>query len=144
MYWYNWPWLVLNIKKALHVCNDENLNLKNNKSIPSCPYNLLCFDWFSYLPFLQTEKNNIGREMGKAIRTNKLFLAFSYCNLFFKMSKHIKRWWDAISQKHPVRIPVLPRGYGLISSAWLTNQITGLVKIFHSSRICVDIIIKIS
>ena len=35
-----------------------------------------------YLPFLQTET-----DMVEKIRTNKLFLIFSYCSLFFKMSK---------------------------------------------------------
>jgi hypothetical protein len=34
---------------------------------------------FNYLPFLQTEKL---MDMGKIMHTNKLFLAFSYCNLF--------------------------------------------------------------
>ena len=47
----------------------------------------------------------------------------------------MKWWWDAILQKKIWSIsPALPRGYGLISMVWLTNQITGLAKIFHSSR----------
>jgi hypothetical protein len=70
---------------------------------------------FNYLPFLQTEKL---MDMGKIIHTNKLLLAFSYCNLFFKMSENMQWWWDTILQ-----------------NAWLTNKITGLTKIFHSSRI---------
>ena len=37
-------------------------------------------------------------------------------------------------KKNPVHIPALPWGYRLISPAWLTNQITGLAKIFHYSR----------
>ena len=66
--------------------------------------------------------------------TNKLFWAFT-CNFFFKISKNMKRWWDAILQNKIMSISLAPlRGYGLISPAWLTNQITGLAKIFHSSR----------
>ena len=37
-------------------------------------------------------------DMGEKICTNKVFVAFSYCNLFFKMSKIMKK-------KNPVHIP---------------------------------------
>jgi hypothetical protein len=40
--------------------------------------------------------------------------------------------------------PALPQGYRLISLAWLTNQNTGLAKIFHSSKIYLNINYKIS
>jgi len=56
---------------------------------------------FDYLSFLQTEKL-ISEGYGEKICKNKLFLAFSYCNLFFKMSKNMKWWWDT---KNPVYIP---------------------------------------
>ena len=46
---------------------------------------------FDYLSSSQTE-NLISERIWGKISTNKLFLAFSYCNLFFKMSKNMKRW----------------------------------------------------
>jgi hypothetical protein len=64
---------------------------------------------FDYFPFLQTA-NVISEGHGGKICTSKLFLAFSYCNLFFKMSKSMKRWWDTILQKNPVDIPVPTTG----------------------------------
>jgi hypothetical protein len=37
--------------------------------------------------------------------TNKLFLAFSYCNLFFKMSKNMKMIRGHITKKNPYPLP---------------------------------------
>jgi hypothetical protein len=48
--------------------------------------------------------------------TNKLFLAFSYCNLFFKMSKNMKMIRCHITKKKSIS-PALPQGYRLISLA---------------------------
>ena len=59
--------------------------------------------YFDYLPFLQTEKLISEQIWGGKIRTNKLILAFFYCNFFFLMSKNMKRWWDAFF-KNPVHI----------------------------------------
>ena len=47
----------------------------------------------------------------------------------------MKRWWDSILQKFLSISRALTLGYRLISPAWLTNQITGLARIFHSSKI---------
>ena len=107
VYWYYCRWLLLKYRKGLACLQCWVSKFEEKKSIPSCPYNLFlfCLVRFDYHPFWEAETINIGRDMGKTIRTNKLFLAFCYCNSFFKMIKSMKRWWDAISQKHPVHIP---------------------------------------
>ena len=91
-------------------------------------------DKFRLCHLFTNREINIGTNMGeKPYQT--IFLAFSYCNLFFKVSKNLKRWWDDILQNKSCPSPALPQGYGLIFPDWLTNQITGLAKIFDSSKI---------
>ena len=45
----------------------------------------------NYLPFLQTEKLISERIWGENVYKQIVLFAFSYCSLFFKMSKNMKR-----------------------------------------------------
>ena len=100
------------------------LPLQRNAKQPFCHFCLLAEDKFWLSLLFTNRKINIGMDMGENFFTTKVFLAFSYCNLFFKMRKKI------LSTS-----PTLPREYRLVSPTWLTNQMTWLAKIFHSSRI---------
>jgi hypothetical protein len=104
---------------------------------PFCHFCLLADDKFWLSSLFTNRKINIGTDMGgKSVQTF-FFLAFSYCNLFFKKSTNMKQRWQTILP--PKKIlpisPSLPWGYRFISLAWVTNQITAglfLTRIIQS------------
>ena len=109
VYWYYWPLPLLNIGKGLPCLQCcfvvffgtrfafSQLPLQRNAKKSFCHFCLPAEDKF-WLSLLFTDRKiNIGPDMRENICTNKFFLAFSYCNLFFQMSKIMK-------QNNPVHI----------------------------------------
>ena len=143
MYWYYWrlPLLKYRKKPFIHVCNVAFMvffgtrfvlcvDLFNGKRCnPFCHFCLLADDNFQLSPLLKNRKNWWGGPYSNC------FLAFSYCNLYFKINKKYEVMMRRNFTKKILFIsPVLSRGYGLISSAWIPNQITGLVWFYGVKR----------
>ena len=144
VYWYYWPFPLLKYRKRPSMSAMLHIKFENNKSIIYCSYNLFLFYlvWLwqiSIISPFHKQKKIIFERIWGVIHTNKLYLAFSYCNLFFRMITNMKRWRDAILQKNPVHFPCPITDIQAHIPAWLTNQITGLAKIFHPSRLLLNI-----
>lgn len=98
-----WTVKIQNNNYILLECSDKaNKPLTNRFAIF-----LTSRRYISIISPLCKQKINIGTDMETNPYCKQIILSFCYCNSFFKISKNIKLWWDAILQKKNCPYPLL-------------------------------------